>query len=46
LTSFDQIARLATALGGRVAIESPDAEPPGAVKKPRQRKATMPKGNW
>ena len=49
LTSFDQIARLVTALGGRVVIETPDAEPAatadGSKKRP-QRKATSPQHNW
>jgi HTH-type transcriptional regulator/antitoxin HipB len=47
-TSFDQIARLVSALGGRVVIESLD---PGPVtidtsKKRRLRKATSTQGNW
>jgi HTH-type transcriptional regulator / antitoxin HipB len=48
LTSFDQIARLVTALGGRVVIETPDAGPAttdGSLKR-RQRKATSPQNNW
>ena len=48
LTSFDQIARLVTALGGRVVIETPE---PGPVttdrsKKRGLRKATSTQGNW
>src|SRR3989442_11103275 len=49
LTSFDQIARLVTALGGRVVIEIPDEEPPVTTdtsKKRRQRKATTPQDSW
>ena len=49
LTSFDQIARLVSALGARVVIETPDAETPvttGTAKRRRPRKATIPKGNW
>ena len=49
VTSFDQIARLVMALGGRVLIESRDeesiatADPTG---KPRQRKKTAPQAGW
>jgi len=48
LTSFDQIARLVTALGGRVVIETPEAGPVATATSPktRQRKATSTQGNW
>ena len=49
VTSFDQIARLIAALGGRLAIETPNAQrpaTPGTLKKARPRKAAAPQGNW
>ena len=48
LTSFDQIARLVTALGGRIVIETPQADPVSedTPKKGRRRKAATPPGNW
>jgi HTH-type transcriptional regulator/antitoxin HipB len=48
LTSFDQIARLVTALGGRVVIETPEAGLVTTDRSPktRQRKATSTQGNW
>jgi len=49
LTSFDQIARMVTALGGRVTIEAPNAEPPvtdGMAKNRRPRKAATRQGDW
>lgn len=51
VTSFDQIARLAAALGGRVVIEVPDASPPPAKKGDKGRKiapstAKADQGGW
>jgi HTH-type transcriptional regulator/antitoxin HipB len=48
VTSFDQIARLVTALGARLVIETPDTKQPTTdekAKKGRRRKA-MTQGNW
>lgn len=45
VTSFDQIARLVAALGGRLVIEMPDTSPStttGAAPKGRTRKAAIP----
>ena len=49
LTSFDQIARLVAALGGRLAIETPNTQSPATTdtaKRVRQRKAAAHQGNW
>ena len=48
LTSFDQIARLVTALGGRIVIETADTGPAttDGSQKRRQRKAASPQNNW
>jgi HTH-type transcriptional regulator/antitoxin HipB len=48
LTSFDQIARLVTVLGGRVVIETADVGPvtTDRPRKRRQRKITSAQGNW
>ena len=48
LTSFNQIARLVTALGGRVVIETPEPAPATTdrSKKRGLRKATSTQGNW
>jgi len=48
VTSFDQIARLVTSLGGRLVIETPDTKQPATdekAKKGRRRKPET-QGNW
>jgi len=47
-TSFDQIARLVTALGGRVVIATAEVDSTVTADgtKRRQRKPTTPRGNW
>ena len=50
VTSFDQIARLVAALGGRLVVEMPDA-PAASIPRGGKRKASAPatrvgQGNW
>jgi HTH-type transcriptional regulator/antitoxin HipB len=48
VTSFDQIARLIAALGGRLVVETAEGQPAAKVNKVKtpQRKTKMPQGNW
>jgi HTH-type transcriptional regulator/antitoxin HipB len=46
LTSFDQIAKIVTALGGRVVIQTDSGAQPSPVRGNKKAVKTIPKGNW
>jgi len=45
-TSFDQIARLVSALGGRLVIETRDADVPPSGDSSKRRRKPAAQGNW